>query len=263
MWTFYQFWGVKDPQQAKEIIDSQRFIGTPQNLEEQAMSMIGKDIYHALIKGYTKKQWNKDPKELPSFIIKRIPIRFIFNDSYFNDKYQGIPVDGYTSLIQNMLDGCDIELSVDYFSKRDYYDSLAKIVVYTGPIDQFFDYSYDKLDYRSLSFEHEILDTDNFQGNSVVNFTQEDIPYTRILEHKHFDMSNVAKSIITKEYPANYTGENEPYYPINDNKNNEIYAKYKKLSTMISNKFIFGGRLAEYKYYDMHQVIGSALSIEL
>jgi UDP-galactopyranose mutase len=265
MWTFNQVWGIKNPNEALEIINSQRFLGTPRNLEEQAISMVGYDIYNILIKGYTIKQWNKDPKDLPPSIIKRIPIRFSFNDDYFDDKYQGIPIEGYTKLIENMISGCDIELNSNYIDNRNYYDSLAKKIVYTGPVDQFFEYKYGNLEYRSLSFETEIIEqTNNFQGNSVVNYTNSDIPYTRILEHKHFDMIDSNKStIITKEYPKNFNINNEPYYPINDDKNISIYNKYKIMKDNIKYKFLFGGRLAEYKYYDMHQVIGSALATEI
>jgi UDP-galactopyranose mutase len=264
MWTFNQVWGITDPEEVLRKLNSQRFSGTPRNLEEQAISMVGKDIYDLLIKGYTEKQWNKKAKDLPASIIKRIPLRFSFNDDYFDDTYQGIPIDGYTSLISNMIDGCSIELSVDYINNRDYYDNLAKTVVYTGPIDRFFDYEHGHLEYRSLSFDMEVVEKNNFQGNAVVNYTNANIPYTRILEHKHFDMINDnIKTVITKEYPQNLNIDNEPYYPVNDEKNTLICNSYKKMTQNIKSKFIFGGRLAEYKYYDMHQVIGSALSTEI
>lgn len=268
MWTFYQFWGVKSPEEALSIIEKQKTKDiTPTNLEEQAISMVGIDIYNTLIKHYTSKQWQQDPKLLPQSIIKRLPIRLTYDDNYFNDIYQGIPLEGYTSIISNMIDGADIVLSTDFFIKRSYWESIANKIVYTGPIDKFFDYEFGNLSYRSLFFEESLLHQNNFQGTSVVNFTDPFTPYTRIIEHKHFNINNKQASdqtIITKEYPIEYNISNEPYYPINNDENNNIYLKYKKLaSDYLHKKYIFGGRLAEYRYYDMHQVIGSALSAEI
>jgi len=260
MWTFNQMWGVTSPLDAKTIIDSQRFVGAPSNLEEYALSIVGKDIYYKLIYGYTKKQWKTHPKFLPSDIIKRLPLRFTFDNNYFNDNFQGIPKHGYTYIIQQMLMDTDIELNIDYFANQDKYDSMAKCVIYTGPIDKFYNYIYGKLNYRSLFFEEHNINIEDYQGTSVINYTEETIPYTRIVEHKHFLKNPKQKNtIITKEYPIEYTEYTEPMYPINNIENTDIYNKYKEL-TKINKKYIFGGRLAEYKYYDMHQVIGSALS---
>jgi UDP-galactopyranose mutase len=258
MWTFNSIWGAITPTEAIGIINSQKFHGTPSNLEEQAISMVGKDIYEILIKGYTKKQWMKDPKFLPKEIIKRIPIKFIYNNDYFDDQFQGIPTDGYTKIFENMLDGIDVQLDSDYFENRNFYDQLARYKIYSGPIDRYYDYTYGKLEYRSLNFQHETLSIENYQGSSVVNYTDESIPFTRILEHKHFNPNNKSdKTIITKEFSISWTGAEDPIYPINDTTNNDIYKKYKDIP---NSKTIFGGRLAEYRYYDMHQVIGSALS---
>lgn len=266
MWTFYQFWGVRSPEDALSIINEQKYHGKPKNLEEQAISMVGTDIYNILIKGYTSKQWNKNPTELPASIIKRLPIKLSYDDHYFDDLYQGIPIEGYSKLISNMIDGAEISLSTNFFDNRDYWESIAKKIVYTGPIDEFFDYEFGELSYRSLSFEEIVLNKSSFQGTSVVNYTDESVPYTRILEHKFFNMNinnNHDKTILTKEYPLDHTKGQEPYYPINDDNNMLIYQQYKSLSKKISNKFIFGGRLAEYKYYDMHQAIGSALATDI
>jgi UDP-galactopyranose mutase len=262
MWTFNKFWGVTTPEQAKSIIDSQKFIGNPSNLEEQALSMVGFDIYDKLIKGYTIKQWMTDPKNLPSDIITRLPLRFTYDNNYFHDTYQGIPKNGFTELFEKLLDGSSVELGVDYFDKRNYYDNISKYVIYTGSVDRFYNLEFGMLDYRPLYFEHEILETDNYQGHSVINYTDQKIPYTRIIEHKHFNLTannNKEKTIISKEYPIKWTGSEEPIYPINNKENNERYNKYIKLN-QANNKVFFGGRLAEYRYYDMHQVIGSALS---
>lgn len=263
MWTFNQFWGVTSPEEARIIIDKQKFSDKPTNLEEQAISMVGHDIYNTLIKHYTSKQWNRDPKSLPPSIIKRLPIRFTYNSDYFDDTYQGIPENGYTNMISNMIDGCRIELSVDFFDKRNYWENIAHNIIYTGPIDRFFDHEYGSLGYRSLFFEEILLNQPNFQGTSVVNYTDSFSPYTRILEHKHFNLNNSSQTIITKEYPVDYSTTNEPYYPINDELNTKIYSQYKQLINRLPKKYIFGGRLAEYKYYDMHQAIGSALSIDI
>ena len=256
MWTFNRFWGVTKPEEAKKIIDKQKFLGSPTNLEEQAMSMVGKDIYEKLIKGYTTKQWMSEPADLPASIIKRLPVRYTYDNNYFFDTYQGIPKEGYTKLFENILDGIDIELEVDYFKIQD--KNIAKNIIYTGPIDRFYNYEYGKLPYRPLSFEHIKLDKENFQGHSVVNYTSADIAYTRIIEHKHFNFVESEDTIITKEYPIKWTGNEEPIYPINTKENNDMYNRYASISC---SKVLFGGRLAEYRYYDMHQVIGSALNL--
>lgn len=259
--TFYQLWGVKTPEEAKAKIDQQvkeLNITKPQNLEEQALSLVGKDIYKILIKGYTEKQWGRKANTLPAFIIKRLPVRFTFDNSYFNDHYQGIPIGGYNKLIEKMLEGIDREIDTDYFKSRKYYEGLASKVVFTGKIDEYYEYRFGKLEYRSLNFEHEILQMNNFQGNAVVNYTDDKTPFTRIIEHKHFEFGKQPKTVITKEFPVEWSEGREPYYPINDERNNQIYREYKKLATK-ERDVIFGGRLAEYKYYDMHQVIASAL----
>ncbi|MBU2903875.1 UDP-galactopyranose mutase [Arenibacter algicola] len=259
--TFYQLWKVKTPEEAKSVIAEQvKEVGVknPKNLEEQALSLVGKDIYEKLIKGYTEKQWGRKATELPAFIIKRLPLRFTFDNNYFNDKYQGIPIGGYNKLINGLLEGIETRLEVDFFKDKRELVAMADQVVFTGKIDEFYDYQYGKLEYRSLDFKHETLDMENYQGNAVVNYTASDIPYTRILEHKHFEFGTQKKTVITKEYPTEWSGNKEPYYPINDQRNSDIYSKYKTLSER--DNIIFGGRLAEYKYYDMHQVIASALA---
>lgn len=259
--TFYQLWGVITPEEAREKIRSQvnkSGIQKPKNLEEQAISMVGIDIYEKLIKHYTKKQWGRDPKDLPGFIIKRLPLRFTFDNNYFNDKYQGIPIGGYNQIIDKMLDGIEIHLNTDYFENKKLWDSRAKKIIYTGPIDRFFNYQYGKLQYRSLRFENEIINTSNFQGNAVVNYTDSKTEFTRIIEHKHFEFGTQEKTIITKEYPREWSLGEEPYYPVNDETNNHLYKLYSAKSESLDN-VIFGGRLAQYKYYDMHQVIGAAL----
>lgn len=259
--TFNKLWGVITPKEAKAKIEEQikdSGISNPSNLEEQAISLVGKDIYEKLIKGYTEKQWGKRACELPSFIIKRLPVRFTYDNNYFNDTYQGIPVGGYTQIIEKMLSGADIRLNADYFSDKEYYDSLAGKVVFTGMIDEYFDYCYGKLEYRTLRFENEILNTDNFQGNAVVNYTEYEIPYTRIIEHKHFENTESDKTIITKEFPESWTDNSEPYYPVNDDKNNKLYEQYRRRADKADN-VIFGGRLGMYRYFDMHNVIQEAL----
>jgi UDP-galactopyranose mutase len=258
MWTFNQLWGVKTEDEAKKILDTQKYDGKINNLEDQALSMVGEDIYRKLIKGYTEKQWNKDCKELPSSIIKRLPVRFNWDSNYFNDKYTGMPIGGYTQIFEKMLMNVEVILNTNYFSDREYYNSLADKIIYTGPIDKFYDYKFGKLEYRSLRWEIEKLDTDNFQGNSVINYTDFDTKYTRILEHKWFDFQNQKGTIISKEYPENYDGNNEPYYPIRDDENTKKFEKYESLTKEDKNYF-FGGRLAAYVYYDMHQVIAQAL----
>lgn len=261
--TFNQLWGVATPLDAKNKILEQSLElnnKTPDNLEEQAISLVGRDIFETLIKEYTEKQWGRECCDLPAFIIKRLPVRFTFDNNYFNDKYQGIPIGGYNGLITSLLSNIEVEINVDYFDNKEYWDSLTKKVIYTGPIDKFFDYKFGALDYRSLQFEHETLNVDNFQGNAVVNYIDKKYPFTRIIEHKHFDFGKQDKTVITREYPKEYENGDEYYYPVNDNKNNKVYSKYKNL-TSFDDKYLFGGRLAEYKYYDMHQVIRSALNL--
>jgi UDP-galactopyranose mutase len=261
MWTFSKLWNITKPEEAKQIIKKQgQEIDCPTNLEEQAIKMVGKDVYEKLIKGYTKKQWMKDPKSLPKEIIKRLPIRFTYNNDYFDDKYQGIPIGGYTQIFEKLLENIDVVLKTDYLENKSYWDKKTKKIIYTGPIDRYYDYIFGKLEYKTTKFIHELKDTDNFQGNAVVNYTDENVPYTRIIEHKHFDDQKTNKSWITYEYPIPYDPENtEPYYPVNDSVNNELYNKYKELASKETNVY-FGGRLAEYRYYDMHKVIESALN---
>jgi len=260
--TFYQLWGAKTPEEAIAKIEKQRaeysHITTPQNLEEQALVLGGKDIYEKLIKGYTEKQWGRPATEIPAFIIRRLPFRFTFDNNYFSDTYQGIPIGGYTKLIEKMLNGIEVRTGVNYFDSKDELDQLADKIIYTGKIDEFFDFRFGKLEYRSLHFENELLDQSNYQGNAVINYTERKVPYTRIIEHKHFEFGTQEKTYITREYPHEFSKDNEPYYPINDNKNQTLLSKYQKLAKKTPN-IIFGGRLAEYKYYDMHQVIEKAL----
>lgn len=261
MLTFNQMWGVITPDEAKQKIEEQikkENITEPKNLEEQAISLVGRDIYQKLIQGYTQKQWGRACTDLPAFIIKRLPVRYTYDNNYFNDLYQGIPIGGYTQIFEKMLRGIEVKLNADFFQNKEYYLSLADKVVFTGMIDEFFDFRYGRLDYRSLKFENDLLDTDNYQGNAVVNYTEENIPYTRIIEHKHFEFGKQEKTLITKEYSKEYTDGDEPYYPINDQKNNELYLKYKLLADQ-QDKVIFGGRLAQYKYFDMHNIIAEAL----
>lgn len=260
--TFYQLWKVKTPEEAKAKIAeqiSELKIKKPKNLEEQALSLVGRDIYEKFIKGYTEKQWGRKATELPAFIIKRIPIRFNFDNNYFNDKYQGIPIGGYNKLINALLKGIETKTNIDFFKEKESLEKIATKIVFTGKIDEYFDYKYGKLEYRSLQFEHQVLETSNYQGNAVVNYTEAEIPFTRIIEHKHFEFGTQEKTIITKEYPKEWEKGDEPYYPVNDDKNSELYLKYKQIAGNTDN-VIFGGRLAEYKYYDMHQVIASALT---
>lgn len=260
--TFHGLWGVTTPSQAKEMIQKQikeSGIIEPKNLEEQAIYLVGKDIYEKLIKGYTEKQWGQSATELPSFIIKRLPVRFTYDNNYFNDFYQGIPIGGYTHIIEKMLEGITVELNTDYFSNKAKLNALAEKIVFTGMIDEFYDYQFGTLEYRSLRFESETLEEDNFQGNAVVNYTEYEVPYTRIIEHKHFEFGTQPKTVITREYPKTWEKGDEPYYPVNNEKNNKVYEQYKQLATQ-EEKVIFGGRLAEYKYYDMHNVIEQALN---
>ena len=266
--TFYQMWGVTTPQQAREKIKSQieeAGIKEPANLEEQAISLVGKDIYEKLVKGYTEKQWGRRASELPAFIIKRLPVRFIYDNNYFNDRYQGIPVGGYTKMIEKMLDGIDVELNTDFLKNKEKYMSVADKVIYTGTIDAYFDYCYGELEYRSLRFENEVLKQQDYQGNAVVNYTEYEVPYTRIIEHKYFEYDNPAvlnkaATVITKEYPAKWSKTIEPYYPVNDDKNNNLYKKYKVLADAEAN-VEFGGRLGMFKYFDMNNIIEEALKL--
>ena len=261
--TFSKMWGIRTPEEAKTIIEEQRKAvpGEPKNLEEQAIKLVGKDIYEKLVKGYTEKQWGRKATELPAFIIKRLPVRFTFDNNYFNDKYQGIPVGGYTALIEKMLEGVEVRLNTDYFDDKSYFDSLADKIIYTGEIDRYFDYCYGHLEYRTVRFETELLEgVSNYQGNAVVNYTDAETPYTRIIEHKHFEFGQQPDTIISKEFSKEWQPGDEPYYPVNDEKNSRLYTQYKALADA-QDKVIFGGRLAEYKYYDMHQVIEQALNL--
>lgn len=269
--TFHQMWKVTTPEEAMKKIEEQRSKAienlngrTPNNLEEQALSLVGEDIYEKLIKGYTEKQWGRKCTDLPAFIIKRLPVRFIYDNNYFNDKYQGIPIGGYNKLIEGLLEGIEYKINIDYFENRNYWENIAEKIVFTGKIDEFYNYRYGKLEYRTVRFEEEIYECSNYQGNAVINYTEADIPYTRIIEHKHFEMfgndiETIKKTIISKEYSVEWEEGMEPYYPINDERNNNLYNKYKTLADMESN-VIFGGRLAEYKYYDMAPIIEKVLS---
>ncbi|CFW14604.1 UDP-galactopyranose mutase [Vibrio cholerae] len=259
--TFNKLWGVKTPQEAREKIENQRGeYGNrdPKNLEEQALCLVGSDIYKKFIKGYTEKQWGTDARNLPAFIIRRIPVRYTYDNNYFNDRFQGIPERGYNELIENLLEGINCETGVDFFELDQEEVDKFDYVVYTGPIDRYFNYSLGKLEYRSLRFEIEVLEKEDFQGNAVVNYCDREVPFTRIIEHKHFLNTKSKSTVITKEYPADFSGENEPFYPINDDKNTALYKQYRELSKSKKN-VLFGGRLAEYKYYDMDKVISSAL----
>jgi UDP-galactopyranose mutase len=259
--TFYQLWGVTTPEEANKKIQEQISslnISEPQNLEEQAQLLVGTDIYEKLIKGYTEKQWGRKATELPAFIIKRLPVRFTFDNNYFNDKYQGIPIGGYNKLSEGLLKDVPVRLNTNFFDEKDYFQSLADQIVYTGPLDEYYQFKFGELEYRSLEFEHKRLEIPNYQGNAVINYTEAHIPYTRIIEHKHFEFGTQDHTIITYEYPATWQRGMEPYYPLNDEKNTKRFKQYQALSELEAN-VIFGGRLAEYRYYDMHQVIGSAL----
>ena len=273
--TFYQMWGVTTPAEAQAKIDEQKAeaiarmkadgVTEPRNLEEQAQMLIGKDIYEKLIKGYTEKQWGRKCTDLPAFIIKRLPVRMVFDNNYFNDKYQGIPIGGYNVLIERLLEDVDVRLDCDFFANREELESLADKVVFTGAIDEYYGYRFGKLEYRTVRFETEILDMPNYQGNAVVNYTEREVPYTRVIEHKHFEMFGEdvyqsPKTVISKEYSSEWTEGSEPYYPVNDDKNNALYQKYKEFADKETN-VIFGGRLAEYKYYDMHHIVEKALRL--
>lgn len=273
--TFYQMWGVVTPEQAFDKIEQQKAVAVermkqagitePRNLEEQAISLIGTDIYEKLIKGYTEKQWGRKCTDLPAFIIRRLPVRFVYDNNYFNDKYQGIPMGGYNKLIDGLLEGTEVKTGVDFLEDRNYWEGLAEKVVFTGKIDEFYEYKYGKLEYRTVSFEEEIHECCNYQGNAVVNYTEKEVPYTRIIEHKHFEMfgaevNNCPKTVISKEYSVEWKEGMESYYPVNDQKNNSLYMKYKELADKES-RVIFGGRLAEYKYYDMAPIIEKVLEL--
>ena len=258
--TFSKMWGIKTPQEAKQIIENQRkefFKESPENLEEQAINLVGKDVYQKLIKGYTEKQWGRDCKDLPPFIIKRLPLRFVYDNNYFNDRYQGIPIGGYNQLIEKLLDGTDVLLNTSFESLK---NVEYQKVIYTGPIDEFFKYKFGKLEYRTVKFETTVLDTDNYQGNAVVNYTEREVPYTRIIEHKHFEFGKQPKTVISKEYPIEWKEGLEPYYPINDDRNNALYEQYKAEAQKLKN-ICFGGRLGQYKYFDMDKTIESALNL--
>ena len=273
--TFHQMWGVTTPEEAQEIINEQKTIALeamrrngvmePRNLEEQAQLLIGKDIYDKLIKGYTEKQWGRKCEDLPAFIIKRLPVRFVFDNNYFNDIYQGIPIGGYNRLIEGLLAGIETKVNTDFFSKRNYWSGLADKIVFTGKLDEYYDYCFGKLNYRTVRFEHEIMSVPNYQGNAVVNYTDIDVPYTRVIEHKHFEMFGAdvyqcPKTVISREYSMEWSDGLEPYYPVNDTVNNSIAEKYKDLAGRETH-VIFGGRLAEYKYYDMAPIIERALNM--
>lgn len=275
--TFYQMWGVKTPEAARLKIEAQRSealadmrkmgIAEPENLEQQALLLVGRDIYEKLIKGYTEKQWGRSCRDLPAFIIRRLPVRLTFNNNYFNDTYQGIPMGGYTLLIDRLLEGVEVRTSTDFFSDRENLESLAERIIYSGPIDRFFDYRFGHLDYRSVRFETAVLETSNFQGNAVVNYTDAQVPYTRIIEHKHFEMFNdqvdaTPKTVISREYSSEWKPGAEPFYPVNDERNTKLYAQYRAL-TENEKKVRFGGRLAEYRYYDMDKIVEQALSVSL
>lgn len=260
--TFHALWGVFTPKEAKQKIEEELQdvqIENPKNLEEQAIKLVGETIYEKLVKGYTEKQWGKKATELPPFIIKRLPVRFTYDNNYFNDRYQGIPIGGYTQIIEKMLEGIPVRLNCDYFAEKEELDALAEKIVFTGPIDQFYHYQFGELEYRSLRFETEILEEENYQGNAVVNYTDYEVPYTRVIEHKHFEFLQGGKTVITREYPDTWTKEKEPYYPVNDEKNNQLYQTYRNRAKQDQN-IIFGGRLGQYQYYDMDKVILEALN---
>lgn len=258
--TFYELWGLTTPAEVKLKLEDQLFKGEPTNLEEQALALVGEDVYNLLIKDYTSKQWQTDPKDLPSFIIKRLPVRFTYDNNYFNDKYQGIPVNGYTNLIENMLEGIPVVTEVDYLEHRAYWDFMSHKIVFTGKIDEFFGYDLGELQYRTLKFDHRTFDTDNYQGIAVINDTGSTNPWTRTIEHKHFNPTLKSdKTIVTWETPDTWSKDKIPYYPVNDETNNALFRKYRD-RTKDLDRFIFGGRLSEYQYYDMHQVIGSAMA---
>lgn len=261
--TFYAMWGVTKPNEAREIIERQRkeITGEPQNLEEQAISLVGRDIYEALVRGYSEKQWGRPCRELPAFIIRRLPVRFTYDNNYFNDRYQGIPEGGYNRLIDALLEGSEVRLGTDYFAHREELDQLADTTLFTGCIDEYFEYCFGRLEYRSLRFDHRVLDdTDNFQGNAVVNYTEREVPYTRIIEHKHFAFGTQPSTVITYEYPDDFAPGKEPYYPVNDARNSALYERYRSLADNCVD-VLFGGRLAQYTYADMDDTIEAALQL--
>ncbi len=260
--TFHKLWGVATPKEAKEKIEEQKrecAVGHPQNLEEQALNLVGRDVYERLVKGYTEKQWGRRATELPAFIIRRLPVRFTYDNNYFDDAYQGIPVGGYTKMVEKLFEGIEVRLGEDFLENREYYKGLADQVIYTGMIDAYFDYCFGALEYRSLRFETEILDEENHQGNAVVNYTEYEVPYTRIIEHKHFEYGTQPKTVITREYPKAWTIGDEPYYPMNDAKNAALYQKYQEAARKEGN-VAFGGRLGQYRYFDMDDTVASALA---
>ncbi len=259
--TFHKIWGVITPAEAKAKIEEQvkeYGVKEPKNLEEQAISLVGRDIFEKLVKGYTEKQWGRDCKELPSFIIKRLPLRFVYDNNYFNDRYQGIPVGGYTAIVEKMLEGTEVRTGIDFFEFRKENPEIAEKIIFTGMIDEYFGYQLGALEYRSVRFETEVLDCENYQGNAVVNYTEREVPYTRIIEHKHFEFGKQEKTVISREYSSEWSVGMEPYYPVNDEKNNALFEEYKKLAEKEEN-VIFGGRLGDYKYYDMDKVVAAAL----
>ena len=259
--TFSKMWGIRTPQEAQKMIAKQvkeSGITEPKNLEEQGLSLVGRDVFEKLVKGYTEKQWGRDCKDLPAFIIKRLPVRFTYDNNYFNDRYQGIPIGGYTAIIEKMLKGIDVELNTDFFEFRKSHPDIANNIIYTGMIDEYYGYQFGPLEYRSVRFETEVLDCENYQGNAVVNYTDRDVPYTRIIEHKHFEFGTQEKTVISREYSSEWNVGMEPYYPVNDEKNSALYQKYKALADK-EEHIIFGGRLGHYKYYDMDKVISAAL----
>lgn len=261
--TFSKMWNIRTPKEAKDIIAAQieeLGIKEPANLEEQALSLAGRDVYEKLVKGYTEKQWGRDCKELPAFIIRRLPLRFTYDNNYFNDRYQGIPIGGYTAVVEKLLEGAEVRTGVDFLKEREQYEVLADQIIYTGMIDEYYGYRLGALEYRSVRFETEVLDCDNYQGNAVVNYTEREVPYTRIIEHKHFEFGKQEKTVISREYSSEWKVGDEPYYPVNDEKNSELYAKYQELAAR-EEKVIFGGRLGAYKYYDMDKVIRAALDL--
>ena len=259
--TFAQMFHIATPQEAQAVLDNERgeVTGEPQNLEEQAIKLVGRTVYTKLVKGYTEKQWGRSCKDLPPFIIRRLPVRMTYDNNYFNDRFQGIPVEGYTAMVENMLRGADVQTGIDFLADKDKWLSAADTVVYTGPIDAYFGWSLGKLEYRSLRFETELLDTDNFQGNAVVNYTAREVPYTRIIEHKHFTFGDQPVTVVTREYPAEWQEGMEPYYPVKDEKNDTLYQKYRELAK--DTGVYFGGRLGQYRYYDMDDTIEAALAL--
>ena len=261
--TFSRMWNIRTPKEAREIIEGQiadLHIEEPRNLEEQALSLVGRDVYEKLVKGYTEKQWGRDCKDLPAFIIRRLPLRFTYDNNYFNDRYQGIPMGGYTRIIEKLLEGAEVRTGVDYLKERETYECAAGKIVFTGMIDEYYGYRLGALEYRSVRFETEVLDCDNYQGNAVVNYTDREVPYTRVIEHKHFEFGTQKKTVISREYSSEWKVGDEPYYPVNDEKNSVLYEKYASLAAGEDN-VIFGGRLGAYRYYDMDKVIASALEL--